>query len=229
MDCKMSETSQAENLVLPVADQTEDSSYRGHACCSMGGCQVRRMIWSMTALAVILGTLTIGYLIGISRTRVSQEAGQSNAWKIPVTADATAAVSSDKYSIATGPVGDEAEGFFVLDHNSGLLQCSVIYPRMGQGQFLGLFTANVNDTLGAGAKGGTYLMVTGQAEFPRASNRAIGANTLVYVLNTATGNYAAYAIPFDRTKNTAGIAQQGLLIPWGTGQANPVIKRDDTP
>lgn len=173
-------------------------------------------------MVVILGTLAIGYLMGVTR-----ENTQTSTWKIPATADATAAVSSDKYSIATGPVGDEAEGFFVLDHNSGLLQCSVIYPRLGQ--FLGLFTINVNDTLGAGAKGGAYLMVTGQADFPRASNRPIGANTLVYVLNTATGNYAAYAIPFDRTKNTAGVPQQGALIPMGSGQANPVAKRDDVP
>ncbi len=42
------------------------------------------------------------------------------------------AVVSEKFSIATGPVADDSEGFFMLDHNSGLLQCQVIYPRLGQ-------------------------------------------------------------------------------------------------
>ena len=220
----MSENLPPDTSALPVVESSFDSSSAGPTCCSFGGCGMRRAIWGVTALVVVLSTLTLGYLLGSSRNDTPP-----SEWRIPATADATAAVSSDKYSIATGPVGDQAEGFFVLDHNSGLLQCSVLYPQLGQGQFLGLFQVNVIDALGAGGKGGTYLMVTGQADFPRASNRAIGANTLVYVLNTATGNYASYAIPFDRTKVAAGIAQQGAMVLWGTGQANPVSKRDEAP
>jgi hypothetical protein len=187
-------------------------------CCGIGGCIIRRTIWGATALVVILSILAVGYLWGAASRSTE------STWSIPATVDATAAVTSEKYSMATGLVGDEAEGLFVLDHNSGLLQCSVMYPRVGQ--FLGLFTANVSEALGTGGKGGSYIMVTGQADFPRASNRPIGANTLVYVLNTATGAFVAYAIPFDRTANTAGRPQQGVLIPMGSGQANPVADRD---
>ena len=205
---------------LPITEHlNQDSLPHGGACCTMSGCVVRRMIWGATAVIVILATLAIGYLLG-SAKKVSQ----STHWQIPATIDASTAVSSEKYSMATGPVGDDAEGLFVLDHNSGLLQCSVMYPRIGQ--FLGLFTVNVSDTIGAGAKGGSFIMVTGLADFPRASNREIGANMLVYVLNTATGNYAAYAVPFDRTASTAGRPQQGVMIPMGTGQANPAPVRD---
>jgi hypothetical protein len=177
-------------------------------------------MWGATAVFVILATLAIGYFLGTTRDVTTN----SVSWKLPMTVDATAAVSGEKYCMATGPCGDDAEGLFVLDNNSGLLQCSVIYPRLGQ--FLALFTVNVTDALGAGAKGGSYMMVTGNTDFPRASNRPIGAPVLVYVLNTATGNYAAYAVPFDRTASTSGRPQQGVLVPMGTGQANPTPVRD---
>ncbi|MGV3486413.1 MAG: hypothetical protein ACO1RT_18495 [Planctomycetaceae bacterium] len=199
------------------ASLPEDNPHVG-GCCSVGGCPLHRAVWGLTAAIVVFGSLGLGYLIW----RSNQDSVASG-WQFPATVDATAAVSSEKYSMATGAIGDEAEGLFVLDHNSGLLQCSVMYPRMGQ--FLGLFSINVGEALGTGGKGGSYIMVTGFADFPRASNRPV-ASTLVYVLNTATGNFIAYAIPFDRTQVNSGRPQQGPLIPMGTGQANPVIDRD---
>ncbi len=213
-------------LAMPITANDHRQIPDMEACCSVGsvcrtgGCMLRRTIWSLTAAILILGTLALGYWFGTgSRT------SDADQWKFPATVDATAAASSDKFSIATGAVGDEAEGLFVLDHNSGLLQCSVMYPRLGK--FLGMFTINVGEALATSGKGGTYIMVTGFADFPRASNRAIGANTIIYVLNTATGDYAAYAIPFDRVAQTAGRAQQGALVLLATGQANPVIDRDN--
>jgi hypothetical protein len=137
---------------------------------------------------------------------------------------ASAAVGSEKYSIATGDVSDDSEGLFVLDHNSGLLQCSVIYPRIGQ--FRARFSINVAEALGTGAKGGAYLMLTGRVQFPRASNRP-AASTVVYVMDSATGNYACYGIPFDHTAVARNQPQQGLMVLIATGSANPVIDRDD--
>ena len=188
------------------------------ACCSTGGCRLHRAVWALTVTIGLLGSLGLGYLAW----QANRDSTASD-WQFPATVDATSAVSSEKYSMATGLVGDEAEGLFVLDHNSGLLQCTVMYPRMGQ--FMGLFTVNVGEALGTAGKGGSFIMVTGNADFPRASNRPV-ATTLVYVLNTATGNFIAYAIPFDRTLVNSGRPQQGTLIPMGTGQANPVVDRD---
>ena len=37
---------------------------------------------------------------------------------------------------------------------------------------------NVGEALGTGGKGGTYIMVTGHADFPRASNRPVASNAL---------------------------------------------------
>ena len=117
--------------------------------------------------------------------------------------------SSEKFSIATGPSADDAEGLFVLDHNSGLLQCTVIYPRIGQ--FRAKFTTNVAEPWGPAAKGGSYIMVTGRVRFPQ-SEQSSSSSTVVYVMDTATGNYACYGIPFDQTAVPKNRPQQGLMV-----------------
>lgn len=137
--------------------------------------------------------------------------------------DATAAVSSDAYSIATGPVSDRAEGLFVLDHNSGLLQCQVLYPRVGK--FAASFQVNVSQALGNAGKGGKYLMVTGNAQFQGAGNQA-PAPSVVYILDTASGNYACYAIPFNRVAQNARQPQAGTMQLIAQGVANMVPDRD---
>ncbi len=175
---------------------------------------------SLTAIA-LLGICSAAYVMGRSHGNSQPVDRWEHA--LPLI-NASAAVSSDRYSLATGDVSDEAEGLFVLDHNSGLLQCSVIYPR--RGQFLAKFSINVAEALGTGAKGGQYMMVTGRAQFPRASNRP-AASTLVYVMDSATGNYACYGIPFDHTMVPRNLPQQGVLVLIATGSANPVIDRDN--
>lgn len=147
----------------------------------------------------------------------------ANWQNLPI-ANATAAVSSETFSLATGSVSDQADGLFVLDHNSGLLQCSVMYPRVGR--FAATFTVNIADALGTDGKGGSYIMATGQADFPRSSNNPVG-RSVIYVLDTATGNYACYGVPFNAQAMNANRPQQGLLVLIGQGTANPVIDRDD--
>lgn len=139
---------------------------------------------------------------------------------------ATASVTSEKYSMSTGFVSEDVEGLFVLDHNSGLLQCNVLYPRSPAMGFAGRFSINIADALGTGAKGGQYIMVTGVARFPRASNRP-AAETVVYVMDTASGNYAGYGVPFDRSAMNGNRPQQGLLVLIASGSANPIVDRDN--
>jgi len=138
--------------------------------------------------------------------------------------DASASDSGEQFSIATGAVGKSAEGLFVLDHESGLLRCSVLYPRAGA--FGANFGINVKDVLPGGGKGGSYLLVTGRAEFPGGSNQALGAGAVVYVLDTSTGGFACYAVPYNRVAENAGQPQQNSLVLIGTGQARQVIDRD---
>ena len=187
-------------------------------CCGLG-----KVATACLAVTLLLVVATAAYVAGRARG-LAERAGEPGVWagQLPPI-DATGAVSSEQFSLATGLVTDEAEGMFVLDHNSGLLQCSVIYPRIGR--FMAHFTANVGDALPTGGKGGQYIMATGSVDFPRASNRPIGS-AVVYVLDTATGNYACYGVPFDRGAMSTGRGQQGVLALLATGTANPVLDRD---
>ena len=202
---------------FPSVEIVEDRA----TCCGLSRLAGLARIGGMgLAIVVIVGVAGISYWLGSHRA--TRQASQM-LHDLPLI-NATGAVTSEKFSMATGNVSDEAEGLFVLDHNSGLLQCSVIYPRSGQ--FLGRFSTNVAETLGTGAKGGKYIMVTGRANFPRASNRP-AAGTVVYVMDSTTGNYACYGIPFDQTAVPRNQPQQGLMVLIGAGSANPLVDRDD--
>ncbi len=215
-----------ENQNLQAVD-AEIPSARS-ACCSWARFTSPAVIIPALVVVTIVSICAAAFFAGRSSAVASSDAVSAvdqQAWldNLPVI-NASTAASSDKFSIATGPVSQEAEGLFVLDNNSGLLQCRVIYPRIGT--FRAQFTANVADALGAGGKGGSYIMVTGQVDFPRASNRP-AANGVVYVMDTASGNYACYGIPFDASSVPNNRPQQGLMVLIGQGSANPVIDRDD--
>lgn len=183
-----------------------------------------------TALIALVACLpAAGYFAGrwhaVDASPASPEAANALGW--PLTAagiDATASATGEQFSLATGAVGKSAEGLFVLDHESGMLQCSVLYPRAGQ--FGATFGINVKDVLPGGGKGGGYLMVTGLAEFPGGSNQSLGAGAVVYVLDTSTGGFACYAVPYNRVAETAGQPQQNNLVLIGTGKARQMIDRD---
>lgn len=136
------------------------------------------------------------------------------------TIDATASAIGDEFSMATGPVSPEAEGIFVLDHASGLLQCNVLYPRTGQ--FGAAFQTNVKEALaGAGGKNAKYLMVTGAAQFQRGSG-----NCAVYVLDQSSGAYACFGIPFNEAAVNARAPQMGVMPVLAVGQARVALDRD---
>ena len=146
---------------LPQHPASSESATPEPVCCDFGR-SLKRLTLPLLVIITASSALTAAYFAG----QASRPGDDSNLSIESLPAlDATAAVTSEKFSMATGHVSEDAEGLFLLDHNSGLLQCSVIYPRIGQ--FMGLFTINVADALGTGGKGGQYMMVTGRAEFPR--------------------------------------------------------------
>ncbi|MEO1615768.1 MAG: hypothetical protein AAFV88_07975 [Planctomycetota bacterium] len=203
----------------PVQNATSENAGPSAASARQG--RSRFVTWTLggtTLVAVFVAAYFAGQASSM-RENASRTAFQG--WNLPGI-DATAAVTSEKFSMATGFISDRAEGLFVLDHNSGLLQCSVMYPRVGQ--FLGLFTVNVHDALGSD-KNAQYIMTTGLVDIP-SSNKNPVASSVIYILNTSTGMYACYAIPFNRTKMSSNNAQQGALVLMATGSADPIIDRD---
>lgn len=177
-----------------------------------------RGVLAAVACLTVVAVAAAGYLAG----RAVPQHRDSGLPGFPMI-DASTSATSEKYSIATGLVSEDSEGFFVLDHSTGILQCHVYSPRADT--FAASFTANVGETLGGGAKGGGYLLATGLTDMTRGGRGAALAPSLVYVLNTGTGNYAAFAIPFDRQAAAAGRPQQGVLIPRGVGSASVLPRR----
>ena len=179
--------------------------------------------WALGVMAIVTlcSISTAAYFAGRS-TRMSVF-GDKNLQDLFPTIDAAAAMTSEKFSMATGPLSGDAEGLFMLDHNSGLLQCSVIYPRLGR--FLGNFSINVTEALPSGGKGGQYMIATGLANFPSSSSRP-AAQSVVYVLEVSSGDYACYGIPFNRAAMNAGKPQQMPMVLISKGSANPLIDRD---
>ncbi len=128
---------------------------------------------------------------------------------------ASAAANSDSMAIATGPIGEESEGIFFLDFNTGDLQCLVYYPRAGY--FGARYFGNVLPQLGGGGRNSQYLMVTGTALQRSTTGGAQPGASLVYVTDVTNGTFAAYAVPWDRTAETANRPQTGTLVPVGAG------------
>lgn len=221
---------------LPVADPSEmNPSENSFADQPSSCCSVPRLS-TVAAIAMVGLLMTTSYLVGRNRTLSTELSSAAvdtsllsgspmveiDGEMMPIV-DATAAVVSEKYSLATGPVSDDSEGLFMLDHNSGLLQCQVIYPRAGR--VMAQYVVNVNQVLGGGGKGGEYLMLTGRVNFQTSSNRP-AASVVVYVMDTSTGNFAAYGLPFNNSMVNSNQPQNGALQLVTQGSANPLIDRD---
>ena len=149
----------------------------------------------------------------------------STSWLPETVLHAAGATQNDAFAIASGPVDEDVEGFFVLDFLTGELQCAVI-SRVN-GKFSSLFHRNVVQDLGIDpAKRPTYLMTTGQINFPRGAAAARPGNSIVYVLDTTSGNYAAYGIPWRREFSSTGRAQAAPMTLLDVGRARSATIRE---
>lgn len=181
----------------------------------MNTCCVRPWTLGIVAFSAVTGAALAGFGVGY--------VARPTAPNTPLMIDASASAIGEDFSMATGQVSQEAEGVFVLDHTTGLLQCNVLYPRSGQ--FGASFQANVKEALPGGGKNSKFLMVTGTAQFPGGANRSAG-NCVVYVLDTSTGGYVCYGIPFNESAVNSRAPQMGVMLPLATGMARQALDRD---
>lgn len=136
--------------------------------------------------------------------------------------NATASHGSNTMAIATGPIDSGVEGLFVLDFITGELQCSVLNPRTLQ--LGGLYRHNVVQDLGVEVgKQPRYLMVTGVANIRSSAGNVRPAESIVYVADSNTGNYAAYMLPWNRSAAQYNFAQANPMVLIGRGTARNVV------
>ncbi|XZE53332.1 hypothetical protein SH139x_005068 [Planctomycetaceae bacterium SH139] len=182
-------------------------------------CCAKPLLTGLVLGVTVTAATLLGFLLG--RQSTAEQISLAHPF---AELDATSGVSGEQFSMATGPISADADGIFVLDHASGLLQCNVLYPRAGQ--FGAAFQCNVKEALPSVGKNSKYLMVIGAAQFPGASNRGGFANCVVYVLDESTGAYACYSIPFNRSMVNSGAPQMGVMLPVARGQARVALDRD---
>jgi hypothetical protein len=153
--------------------------------------------WSFLA-----GGLVLGLVIGLNA---------AGLWpQVPVHAVATQ--GNDNFVIATGPVDEDVEAVFMLDTLTGDLRAAVI--SLQTGKFNSAFTYKVDkDLLTPGAKNPRYLMVTGVANVRRNVQTPNRGRSIVYVTETTSGKMAAYAIPWQAARASAGAPQTGTFMP----------------
>ncbi|MCA9217327.1 MAG: hypothetical protein KDB27_29865 [Planctomycetales bacterium] len=125
---------------------------------------------------------------------------------------ADSAASNESFAMATGLVDQDVEGLFTLDYFSGELQCVVLNRRTGK--FNGQFKTNVTADLGVG-QNSKYLLATGRVNSPGRQ----GGNSVVYVMDTTSGNFAAYGVPWRVDLSSRGQPQTGILALIDVGRA----------
>jgi len=134
--------------------------------------------------------------------------------------NATASHGADTMAVATGPI-DNSEGLFVLDYLTGELTCFVLNSRTGK--FDAGFKTNVIQSLGIQpGKKPKYLMVTGVADFPRIPGGGKLGQCAIYVVDSNTGNFGVWGVPFSRQAAATGAGQWGPLFFINAGKARNV-------
>ena len=169
---------------------------------------LRRKSWTGFA-----GGLGIGLVLGLGRLlgAWATHDGQTPQLILPQNLQATATHGSENFAIATGRVSEDTEGIFFLEFLTGELTCSVIYPRTGN--FGAQFRTNVTRDLGAQRRRNpNYIMVTGESMVSTGNVGAIRPSPcVVYVVDTNSGGFACYRVPWNRQLANSGQPQQGAI------------------
>jgi hypothetical protein len=179
------------------------------------------------------GGLTAGLLVGVGLliggivgNRYTAQDRQPEGLSLPITKlHATATHGGETFAMATGAITPEVEGVFFLDYLTGELQCQVVSVRYLQ--LAGVFKHNVIADLGIEkGKKPSFLLTTGQAQFRSTGGAVQFAGTIVYVADANSGNWAAYALPWNRQAESVGVTQAFPMKLIGGGKARDLALRD---
>jgi hypothetical protein len=128
---------------------------------------------------------------------------------MPLGVHAATAAGNDGFSVATGQIDENIEGLFLLDGLTGDLRCYVI--SVFNGKFFARMHRNVLKDLDIDNNKNTrLLMVTGRWNFRSQKGQMRPSDSLVYVVDSASGNFAAYTVPWNKLISSKG-RQSGYL------------------
>lgn len=124
---------------------------------------------------------------------------------------AVTSLADEGFAVCTTPVDPNAEGFFILDFETGDLSGGVLNPATSK--FAASYKYNVLNDLGfkpGQAKNPRFLLVAGAADLRR--GRVPLAASVLYVTDSSTGVTAAYGIPWSQQQAAGGAPFVGELV-----------------
>ena len=165
----------------------------------------------------VAGLVAIGLVAGVGAFAGAQLADGQNENLSPIELHAATASNNDSVSMATGSITSEVEGLWLLDHESGQLQCWVLSPRSGA--FAGSYTTNVANDLDFSKGKPEFLMTTGNFFYTggKIANQS-PARSVCYVANTTSGVVAGYSLGINQQMINRSQAQGGTLTKICTGK-----------
>lgn len=130
----------------------------------------------------------------------------------PITVHADTAAGGEGLSFATGPITGEVEGLFVMDHQTGVLQCWVV--NQNTGNIGALYKFNVAAELGVEKAGDAdYVIATGKIDF--IGNARVGNDTpsrcICYVGDGNTGRVIGLGLYINKSILAAREQQEGEM------------------
>jgi hypothetical protein len=108
---------------------------------------------------------------------------------------ASATHGSEGFAIATGEVEPGLEAIYFLDNLTGELTGYVINRQTGT--LTTAYKHNVLADLAADTKNPKFLIVTGTIDLRMTTNRIAAGRSVVYVAESTSGKFAAYAVPWQ--------------------------------
>jgi hypothetical protein len=129
--------------------------------------------------------MAIGVLVGLFLGHLAPDA--------PLHASATH--GAEGFAIATGEVEPGLEAIYFLDNLTGELTGYVINRQTGT--LTTAYKHNVLADLAADTKNPKFLIVTGTIDLRMTTNRIAVGRSVIYVAESTTGKFAAYAVPWQ--------------------------------
>lgn len=166
--------------------------------------------------------VVLGMIVGSLLTGILVRSSVSPALEIgcPINVHAATSANSEGFSVSTGQIDENIEGLFLLDEVTGDLTCHVISTFTGQ--FFARMQHNVLGDLEIDDDKNTrLLMVTGLWNFRNQTGQLRPSKSIVYVVDSTTGNFAAYTVPWSKiisNKSRQGKHTSGLKL-LGTGKS----------
>ena len=212
-----------ENSQLEIVDGPKSN------CCKLNYVLVG-LLCGIALTIMLMAAFWIGRQTTSDRIEQSTWNGIPRDRVPPEFLSASATHGGTNMAACTGMVGDDAEGFFTLDYLTGDLRGWVYYPKLLT--FGGMFYANVQPMLGQ-SKNPEYLLVSGETAAKQLGGNIRAARSLIYVVDTRSGYFASYTVPWNVSlENSSGSPQGGQFIFVGGGQireSNAGVKKPITP